>query len=511
MKPNLFNSIKLMKPKKNVFDLTHDVKLSCDMGNLVPIMTLEAVPGDKFQISAESLIRFAPMTAPVMHRMDVSMHYFFVPNRILWPNWEKFITNEDSGIVSPYFNYNSAYPAGSQRFMDYLGVPPPLAGASAQISAIPAAAYQCIYNEYYRDQNLVAPVDYKLVDGDNSANTAALTAMRKRAWEHDYFTASLPFAQKGSAVDIPLGNISVPYTKIQGRSNYGSFPNVQSDDGSAVFDIDPLPAPIASAGLYVPSINADVDPTTINDLRRAFKLQEWLEKNARGGTRYVESILTHFGVKSSDARLQRPEYITGTKTPVVISEVLNTTGSFEAGDPANPTSNPQGTMAGHGIAVTSGNGGSYYCEEHGYIIGIMSIMPKTAYQQGIPRTFLKFDNLDYFWPTFANIGEQEVQNQELYAYTGTATDTFGYVPRYSEYKYMPSRVAGEFRTNLDYWHLGRIFNTQPALNQTFVECAPGNTKRIFAVTDEETDSLYCHVLNKVKAIRPMPKYGTPMI
>ena len=334
--------------------------------------------------------------------------------------------------------------------------------------------------------------------------------MRKRAWEHDYFTASLPFAQKGDAVDIPLGNISVPYTKIQGRNTAGVTGDVEST-GAATYDIDNLPAPIAGNGLYMPSVDTDVEPTTINDLRRAFRLQEWLEKNARGGTRYVESILTHFGVKSSDARLQRPEYITGTKTPVVISEVLNTTGSFEAGDPSSPTSNPQGTMAGHGISVTSGKGGSYFCEEHGYIIGIMSIMPKTAYQQGIPRTYLKLDTLDYFWPTFANIGEQEVQNQELYAYTGTGTNTFGYVPRYSEYKYMPSRVAGEFRTTLDYWHLGRIFDSQPALNQTFVECAPANTKRIFAVTDENTDSLYCHVLNKVKAIRPMPKYGTPMI
>jgi len=512
MKPNLFNSIKLMKPKKNVFDLTHDVKLSCDMGNLVPIMTLEAVPGDKFNLSAEALVRFAPMTAPVMHRMDVSMHYFFVPNRILWPNWEKFITDADSGLVAPYIPVYSGWPAQYQRLMDYMGIPPnsnPL--ATPNISALPFAAYQCIYNEYYRDQNLVAPIDYKLVDGDNTGggSDARFVTMRKRAWEHDYFTASLPFAQKGSAVDIPLGTITTPYTKIQGRDNNGNTDFVQGTAG--IYDVDTLPAPIAASGLYSPSQIANVDPTTINDLRRAFRLQEWLEKNARGGTRYVESILTHFGVKSSDARLQRPEYITGTKTPVVISEVLNTTGSFEAGDPSNPTSNPQGTMAGHGISVTSGKGGSYYCEEHGYIIGIMSIMPKTAYQQGIPRTFLKLDTLDYFWPTFANIGEQEVQNQEIYAYTGTGTNTFGYVPRYSEYKYMPSRVAGEFRTTLDYWHLGRIFNTQPSLNQTFVECVPANTKRIFAVTDENTDSLYCHVLNKVKAVRPMPKYGTPMI
>jgi hypothetical protein len=512
MKPNLFNSIKLMKPKKNVFDLTHDVKMSCDMGNLVPIMTLECVPGDKFNISCESLVRFAPMVAPVMHRMDVSMHYFFVPNRILWPNWEKFITDANSGIVSPYINYNAGdYFESNKKFLDYLGVPPPPAGGTTtQINALPMSAYQCIYNEYYRDQNLISPVNYKLVDGNNTGNAAELLNLRKRAWEHDYFTACLPFAQKGDAVDIPLGDISIPYTKVQGRNTAGITGDVSSSP-SGTYDIDNLPAPIAGNGLYVPSIDADVEPTTINDLRRAFRLQEWLEKNARGGTRYIESILTHFGVKSSDKRLQRPEYITGIKTPVVVSEVLNTTGSFEAGDPSTPTSTPQGSMAGHGVAVTSGKYGNYYCEEHGYIIGIMSVMPKTAYQQGIPRTFLKNDTLDYYWPTFANIGEQEVQNQELYAYTGIGTNTFGYVPRYSEYKYMPSRVAGEFRNTLDYWHLGRIFATQPALNQTFVECAPANTKRIFAVTNEGTDSLYCHVLNKVTAIRPMPKYGTPMI
>ena len=498
-----------MKPKKNVFDLTHDVKLSMDMGNLVPVLTLECVPGDKFQISCESLVRFAPMTAPVMHRMDVSIHYFFVPNRILWDNWESFITNADSGLVAPNLAINQAYVGAFDpqlKFLDYLGVPPIKSGQSpATISALPAAAYQCIYNEYYRDQNLVSPVNYKLTDGSNTGNLVQLCTLRKRAWEHDYFTASLPFAQKGSAVDIPLGQITTPYAKVVGTGGY-DIPNTSGGN----YPIDPAPAPLAN-GLYAEGTTADVEPTTINDLRRAFKLQEWLEKNARGGTRYVESILTHFGVKSSDARLQRPEYITGVKTPVVVSEVLNTTGSFAEGDPASPTSNPQGTMAGHGVAVTSGKYGNYYCEEHGYIIGIMSVMPKTAYQQGIPRTFLKNDTLDYFWPTFANIGEQEVQNQELYAYTSSNEATFGYVPRYAEYKYMPSRVAGEFRTTLDYWHLGRIFNSAPALNQTFIECAPANTKRIFAVTDAGTDSLYCHVLNKIKAIRPMPKYGTPMI
>ena len=498
MKPNLFNSIKLQRPKKNVFDLTHDVKLSAEMGNLTPILTLECVPGDKFELGCESLIRFAPMIAPVMHRMDVSMHYFFVPNRILWQNWEKFITGNDE-VVAPFITTRTdVQNAAQKKFLDYLGVPPNNTFNAQPISALPAAAYQCIYNEYYRDQNLIAPVDYKLTDGDNLSNIDDLLVLRKRAWEHDYFTASLPFAQKGAAVDIPLGTITTPYNKIQGT---GGVDVAQVGGGS--YDVDPAPSPLAN-GLYAPGQTAEVEPTTINDLRRAFRLQEWLEKNARGGTRYIESILTHFGVKSSDKRLQRPEYITGVKSPVVISEILNTTG--QDGGLA------QGNMAGHGISVTSGRSGSYYCEEHGYIIGVMSVMPKTCYQQGIPKTFLKNDNLDYFWPSFAHIGEQAVTNNEIYAYTNAANDTFGYVPRYAEYKYMPSRVAGEFRDDLNFWHLGRIFDSAPALSGEFVSCTP--TKRIFAVLEgpgsEATDSLYCHVLNKIKAVRPMPKFGTPM-
>jgi hypothetical protein len=506
MKPNLFNSIKLQRPKKNVFDLTHDVKLSADMGNLTPILTLECVPGDKIEIGCESLIRMAPMIAPVMHRMDVTMHYFFVPNRILWPNWEKFITDANSGAVLPYLSsvylqpdQASNYPTAS-KLADYLGVPPPANGSTGtNLNALPFAAYTAIYNEYYRDQNLIAPLDYKLADGNQAtsiANLQKLLTLRKRAWEHDYFTASLPFAQKGAAVDIPLGEISgdllVKTTTAAGTTLTGT---TNQSVGAATST-----PPFGANQLFVETDGVSVSPTTINDLRRAFRLQEWLEKNARGGTRYIENILTHFGVKSSDKRLQRPEYITGVKSPIVISEIVNQTGETAG--------LPQGNMAGHGMSVSSGKSGSYFCEEHGYIIGIMSVMPKTAYQQGIPKTYLKDDTLDYYWPSFANIGEQAVQNKEIFAYTSTGDDTFGYVPRYAEYKFMPSRVAGDFRTTLDYWHLGRKFATQPALNGAFVNCDA--TKRIFAVNNPAGDSLYCHVLNKIKAIRPMPKFGTPM-
>lgn len=514
MAKNIFNTIQLKKPKKNFFDLTHDVKLSANMGELTPIMCLEAVPGDKFDLACESIIRFAPMVAPVMHRMDVTMHYFFVPNRILWNNWENFITNSANAggtgetYVWPHFssvalleaNATPSLAGTARRLADYMGIPLPEPGAvTTQISALPFAAYQAIYNEYYRDQNLIEPVDYKLSDGSIGAtweNIREKMSIRNRAWEHDYFTSSLPFAQKGAAVDIPLG-------AVNGDANIYSNVGTTTLNGSAG---DPVVIGDANAGLtdlWAQTDGLTVEPTTINDLRRAYRLQEWLEKNARGGTRYIESILSHFGVKSSDARLQRPEYITGVKTPVVISEVLNTSGTEDQ--------LPQGNMAGHGIAVSSGRSGSYYCEEHGYIIGIMSVMPKTAYQQGIPRTFLKKQPLDYYWPSFANIGEQEVAVEELYAYTSNKNDAFGYVPRYAEYKYMPSRVAGDFRTSLDYWHLGRIFDSEPTLSQEFIECTPAETDRIFAVTDPDAQKLYCHVLNKVKALRPMPKYGTPTI
>lgn len=508
---NLFNSIQLQRPKLNHFDLTHDVKLTLDMGQLIPVMVLDTVPGDRFTIAHETLIRFAPLIAPVMHRMDVTIHTFFVPHRLVWEDWEQFITGAslagpDAGPVPerPWLQLNTGTYTGS-KLWDYLGfpnpdaVPPPAPSAVIDVDAKVFASYQCIFDNYYRDQNVQFAVDYKLVPGSNGANPD-LQVLRNRAWEHDYFTSALPFAQKGSAVDLPLGNITLDPDWHLSTFNNPTFVEPSGDYSQG--DVENSNTGFISVGgnlsAFDPKGSLINEPTTINDFRRAMALQKWLELNARGGTRYVESILTHFGVKSSDARLQRPEYITGTKTPVVISEVLNTTGTAEL---------PQGNMSGHGISVSGGKRGSYFCEEHGYIISIMSVLPRTAYQQGVPRMYMRGSSLDYYWPSFANIGEQAVQNFELYVQHLFPENTFGYVPRYSEYKYMPSRVAGDFKTSLDFWHLGRIFAAEPSLNPGFIVSNP--TKRVFAVVDDDVNSLYAHVLNRVSALRPMPKFGTP--
>lgn len=520
MKKNFMNSVKMSKPGSNIFDLTHDKKLSCQMGQLVPVMLEPTLPGDRFGINCESLIRFAPLIAPMMHRVDVTVHYFFVPNRLVWPGWEDFITNggdqPDTPLpVPPAAPFVTIEDDGTNysALMDYMGVPPPTENPTADtpenISALPFAAYQLIWNEYYRDQNLQQENPYLLNDGDNTAAIADLGSLHKRAWEHDYFTSCLPFAQKGASVDIPLGTVELatgtdPMIIRPADNNPVVGDGALSADAfTGVMRVGDAVVGTNEPGVLDPNGRLTVGSTTINDLRRSFKIQEWLEKMARGGTRLTEVIRSHFGVISQDARLQRPEYITGIKTPVTISEVLNTTGDTGAADPL-----PQGNMSGHAMAVTQGKYGSYYCHEHGYIIGIMSVMPKTAYQQGIPKHFLQIDsNTQYPWPSFAHLGEEEVQNKEIYGYTAGGSNVFGYLPRYSNYRYSPNTVHGEFRTTLDYWHMGRIFTTAPQLNEAFIMADP--TDRIFAVTSPEAEKLYVHHINKITAVRPLPKYGTP--
>ena len=499
------------------------------------------------------MLRFAPMLAPIMHRVDVYTHYFFVPNRLIWNDWEDFITGGKDGTlapVPPYFSLYDLKMTGKADFLkpgtlfDYMGCPavsnPSSIGsgvAPTHVSSLPFRAYQLIYNEYYRDQNLINEVDFSKGSGfDSGATISKLLSLRNRCWQKDYFTSALPWTQRGAEVTLPInGEANVIKNPQAGTGDNAAFFRakyqvdgslatnasldtneagmIRANDGSdpGAILIEPVPSTSGEYPLIADLTNATA--VTMNELRRAEKLQQWLEKNARGGARYVEQILSHFGVVSSDARLQRPEYLGGGKTPVVISEVLQTSASQADSAQANP--------AGNGISVGTSHRFNQYFEEHGFIIGIMSVLPKTAYQQGLPRMFQRTDKFDYYYPEFAHLGEQEVLNSEVYLDTSTSDPlynlgTFGYQSRYAEYKYNADSVHGDFRDSLNFWHLGRIFNTdgpdgegvgRPALNQEFVESSPSN--RIFNVTTDDVNHLWAEVYQDIKAIRPMPKYGTP--
>lgn len=518
---NIFQRTALSTPKTSSFDLSHDVKLSFNMGQLIPTACIDVLPGDKFKISVENMLRFAPLVSPVMHKVTVSTHYFFVPNRLLWSGWEDWITgNVDE--LPPTFQLFSSPAIGS--IGDFLGYNNE-SGDPITCSPMAIAAYLLIYDEYYRDQNLQPKAFVPLEPGDfNFVYPAFADADPfNRAWMHDYFTACLPFAQKGDEVLIPLGQFTdvdvtlkpadgtrqdlvstvsgVPIN-LAGNVTINASGHILAGGTGSSANLDP------NGTLTALTSSLEQEANSITTLRRAFRLQEWLERNARGGTRYIENILAHFGVRSKDARLNRPEYIGGAKQNMVISEVLSTAQTTVTGGEV-----PVGQMAGHGISVGGGNTFNYTASEHGFIMGIVSVMPDTAYQEGLPRMHTRLDRLDYAWPTFAHIGEQAVLGKEVYTGPNANAEylesTFGYIPRYSEYRYMPSRVHGEMKTELSFWHMARIFDDAPLLNEAFIRCDP--TRRIFAVTDESEDTIYAHIFNNVHAVRKLPKFGTPHI
>lgn len=568
---NVFNQIEHTKLGSSTFNLSHERKMSLNFGELVPILNLPVVPGDDISLGVSQMMRFTPMIAPVMHKINVYTHYFFVPNRILWNGWEKFINQvgQNSDVLPPetaeiprlrlapgQIASNSVDNAVPGDLIDYMGLPVQEGDYDQHFSILPLAAYQMIYKDYYRDQNLeepspnntdpdfwfnssVWPLGVRTDPGSGGVQpnnvfnglmpTSAITesfknfatTKRNRAWQHDYFTSALPWTQKGDPVTIPLGTAApIMFTPGEdGTKMYdenGDLIPVDGDDDN--LSIDAAGNLIAKGGGTLGDVRAYLDNSenlladleaassaTIIDLRNAFSVQKFLEKNARTGSRYFEFIQAHFGIRPSDGTLQRPEYLGGASNPVVISEVLQTSSTD-----SEPT--PQGNMSGHGISAGKGAGFRYFCKEHGYIIGIMSVLPKTAYQQGIPCDWQKFDQFDFFTPEFQNIGEAPIYNRELMANHPNPEEVFGYKPRYSEYKYIPSTVHGEFKTTLDFWHAGRIFDPEnpPVLNKEFITMKQEDVNRIFAVPGAN-EHLYCYLNHDIKARRKMQFFGSPGI
>ena len=498
--PQLFESVQMQKPRMSAFDLSHEKKLSCSMGELIPILCEEIIPGDQFNVSTEVMIRFSPMIAPVMHRVNVFVHYFFVPNRIIWTSWEDFITGGKDGTsapVIPTVTQNAQINIGSLG--DYLGAGYAIFGGTSneEINALSFRAYQQIYNDYYRDETLTDEVVI--------TTEAEVVLLRTRQWEKDYFTSALPWTQRGPNTPVPITFDPTTGEPSQAWDVFATPPALNTVANSNI-DIDSSGNVVGAdtgAGRKITALdNTDSLNLLVNDLRTATRLQRWLEKQARGGYRYIETILSHFGVKSSDQRLQRAEYLGGGRQPVVMSEVLNSSAT---------ATEAQGTMAGHGISVGTANSMRKRFEEHGFLFGIMSVIPRTNYFQGIRRHLSRTDKLDYFWPEFAHLGEQEVLQKEIYVDkldTDAANNAvFGYQQRYAEYKYGCSSVHGDFRSTLDFWTLTRKFATRPVLNNAFTESDPST--RIFAV--ETGDTLWCQIYNNVRARRPIPYFADPRL
>ncbi len=568
MSTNLFNSIRMRPPKRNRFDLSHGVKTTLKFGELVPILCQPVLPGDTFKLNTEILARFAPFQAPIMHKVKIYTHFFFVPNRLVWDNWKEFITGGEDGTSAPPFPKlvlsGSAIPkcCSNGSLWDYIGCPSYDVNLHNKenvffyADALPFRAYQLIYNEFYRDQNLTDPVDI-LKDTDGSIYVKPQTAsdpgynllkLRKRSWKKDYFTSALPFAQRGDEVTLPLyGSAEIDYNDnsidlvapgigsvtagpYDGKTVLGVGPDSrikktnlridENDDvvvstqsgallGNSNYNGSPSVTTSLSSNDLSKLINgidlSNVSAATINEFRRALAAQNFLEAMARGGSRYIEQLYSIFGVKSSDARLQRPEYLGGGSSPVVISDVLQTSQTTDG--------NPLGTPGGNGVSVQSTHSFKRFFEEHGYVIGIMSIMPMPAYQQGMPRVFQKFDRLDYYWPQFAHLGEQEITEGEIFYQGNPDSDSelFGYTPRYAEYKYIPDSVHGDFRGNLSFWHMGRIFTAPPRLNDDFLTNVQDAANRPFSVDDTQYDKIWVNIHHNLKAMRKMPVYGTPRI
>jgi hypothetical protein len=509
-----------MIPKADIprssFDCQSTHKTTFDAGYLVPVYVDEMLPGDTFRLNMTAFARLATPIYPVMDNMYLDSFFFFVPNRLIWSNWQKFMgqqANPDSSIsfvVPQQVSPAGGYAIGSLQ--DYMGLP-----TVGQVSntgtvshcAFWPRAYNLIWNEWFRDENLQNSV---VVDTGDGPDTVTNYTLLRRGKRKDYFTSALPWPQKGASVTLPLGTTA----PIKTDAAVSAQPTVISSARSNAYTVFGADASVLylanTTGTEGNRLYADLSQATaatINQLRQSFQIQKLLERDARGGTRYTEIIRAHFGVVSPDARLQRPEYIGGGSTSININPIAQTSGTNASG-----TTTPMGTLAAMGTALAHNHGFTYSATEHGVIIGLVSVRADLTYQQGLARMWSRSTRYDFYFPAFATLGEQAVLNKEIYV-RGDANDdgVFGYQERWAEYRYYPSRISSLFRSTaagtIDGWHLAQRFTSLPTLNTTFIQDNPPVSRVVAVGAAANGQQFIFDSFFDCKKARPMPMYSVP--